>query len=451
MRLPWGMNGYQWTVVLAAWLGWGFDIIDALLFNYVAANCIPTLLHIPIGSPEALQATKHYVALMASILLLGWAAGGIFFGWLADKIGRSRTLLLTIVLYSVGTALCALAPNVEFLIFCRILASLGIGGEWAAGASMVSEVVPASKRANAGALLYTSAPFGLVCAAMINRLVAFYWLPDHPEYSWRVVFVFGLLPALAAAALRMVLKEPEAFRQEGDHNPKIRELFSPQLWPITRSGFLMALTALISWWTLSTFQAGLSGGLAAIEAKNLGLGVTETAELVTRWQLLATVCFSVGGGIGTLMTVPFANRYGRKTMFGVYYAASALAIVATFGLPLAPLMRIYMQFFLGLTVFGVFGSFTYYLPELFPTRLRATGSGFCYNVGRVITAFGPYLVSTVSKGGVEKIESTLFWVFVVPVLGVMAMPWVIETKGIASFEPGEPLLEAKEGPGLTAS
>ena len=160
----------------------------------------------------------------------------------------------------------------------------------------------------------------------------------------------------------------------------------------------MAVTALISWWTLSTFQAGLSGGLAKVHAVALGLGQTETSQLVTSWQLLATGCFSVGGFIGTLLTVPFANRFGRKAMFGVYYSASVVAIMMTFGLSLPPIVRIYMQFFLGLTVFGVFGSFTYYLPELFPTRLRATGSGFCYNVGRVITAFGPYLVSTVSKG-----------------------------------------------------
>ncbi|MBS2040239.1 MFS transporter [bacterium] len=421
------MSGYQWTVVFAAWLGWGFDIIDALLFNYVAANCIPTLLGLELGSEAAAMATKQWVAAMASVLLIGWAVGGIFFGWLADKIGRSRTLLLTIVLYSLGTALCAAAPNVQFLVFCRILSSLGIGGEWAAGASMVSEVVPAHKRANAGALLYTSAPFGLVCAALINKLVTGYWLPDHPEYSWRVVFLFGLLPALAAAAMRMVLKEPEAFKQEGDHNPRLSELFSPQLFPITRSGFLMAVTALVSWWTLSTFQAPLSGALAKQEALALGLGAKQAAALTTSWQLIATVCFSLGGGIGTLLTVPFANRFGRKTMFAVYYSGSALAIMATFGLPLAPIWRIYMQFFLGLTVFGVFGSFTYYLPELFPTRLRATGSGFCYNVGRVITAFGPYLVSTVSKGGVEKMESTLFWVFLVPFFGVCALPWVIET------------------------
>lgn len=116
MRWPWGMSGYQWAVVFAAWLGWGFDIIDALLFNYVAENCIPTLLKLPLGSDAAVAATRQYTGILTSILLLGWAVGGIFFGWLADKIGRTRTLLITIVLYSLGTALCAASPNVYFLM-----------------------------------------------------------------------------------------------------------------------------------------------------------------------------------------------------------------------------------------------------------------------------------------------------------------------------------------------
>lgn len=428
-RWPWGMTGYQWAVVFAAWLGWGFDIIDALLFNYVSENCVPTLLHLPLGSPEAIAATKLWTGKLTSVLLLGWAVGGIFFGWLADRIGRTRTLLLTIVLYSLGTALCAAAPNIEFLIFCRILSSLGIGGEWAAGAAMVAEVVPRSRRVEAGALLYTSAPFGLICAALINLFVSGIWLKGHPEYSWRVVFLFGLLPALAAAAMRMVLKEPEAFQEVGQRQPRIAELFTPALFPVTRSGILMAVTALLGWWTLTAFMPYFSGGLAELQAQALQLSGPDTAALKASWKLRATAIFSIGGFIGTMLTVPLANGIGRKGMFACYFSGSLVAILVTFGLPLAPETRLYMQGLIGLTVFGVFGSFTYYLPELFPTRLRATGSGFCYNIGRVITAFGPTLVGAAAKGGIETIQQVLFWTFLVPLFGLMALPWVIETRG----------------------
>src|SRR6185436_7788678 len=155
------MSGYQWTVVLAAWLGWGFDVFDGMLFNYVAPNCVPTLLGLTIGSPEAKAATLRWTGLLTSLLLVGWAIGGIVFGRLTDRIGRTRTLMLTMSLYAVGTAACAAAPNLWVLALCRVVASLGIGGEWAAGAAMVAEVVPEKRRVEAGALLYTSAPLGL--------------------------------------------------------------------------------------------------------------------------------------------------------------------------------------------------------------------------------------------------------------------------------------------------
>src|SRR5437016_9927942 len=124
------MNGYQWTVLFAAWLGWGFDVFDALLFNYVAPTCVPTLLGIPLGTTEAKKATLQWTGIVTSLLLVGWALGGIFMGRVADRIGRTRTLLLTMLLYSVGTAACAVAPNIWVLLFFRFVASLGIGGEW---------------------------------------------------------------------------------------------------------------------------------------------------------------------------------------------------------------------------------------------------------------------------------------------------------------------------------
>ena len=148
--LAWGMTRYQWTVLFAAWLGWGFDVFDGLLFNYVAPNCVPTLLGLPLGSVAAKKATLFWGGTLTSILLLGWAAGGILFGAIADRIGRTRTLMLTMLLYALGTAACAAAPNLPVLILFRLVASLGIGGEWAAGAAMVAEVVPERRRVEAG-------------------------------------------------------------------------------------------------------------------------------------------------------------------------------------------------------------------------------------------------------------------------------------------------------------
>ena len=147
-----GMTRYQWTVLFAAWLGWGFDVFDSVLFNYVAPNCVPALLNLEVGSPEARSATLLWTGILTSLLLLGWAAGGVLFGYVCDRIGRLRTLMLTMLMYALGTAACAFATDIWMLMAFRLIASLGIGGEWAAGASMVAEVVPENRRVEAGGL-----------------------------------------------------------------------------------------------------------------------------------------------------------------------------------------------------------------------------------------------------------------------------------------------------------
>jgi MFS family permease len=427
------MNAYQWTVLLAAWLGWGFDVFDGLLFNYVAPNAVPTLLGLTIGSPAAKAATLKWGGILTSILLLGWATGGIVFGQIADRIGRTRTLMLTMLLYALGTAACAGAQNIGMLILFRVVASLGIGGEWAAGAAMVAEVVPERRRVEAGALLYTSAPAGLFLATFVNFQIAGVFLKGAPETSWRYVFLCGLIPAVVAFVVRLFVREPERWKDAaaGRAHPRLRELFTPEVAPLTRSGFAMAVIALIGWWGINAFIPIVSTGLAQETAKAQGLDKAATLALVEGWKATTTNVFNLGGLIGTLLTIPAAKVMGRRPMFGIYYFLSGVAILATFGLDLPPETRLYMYFFIGVTIFGVFGSFTYYLPELFPTRLRGTGAGFCYNVGRIIAAGGPFLVGMVASRGADSLASAmrvLFWIGVVPFVGVLLLPWVIETK-----------------------
>lgn len=428
------LNRYQWTVLFAAWLGWGFDIFDGLLFNYVAPNCVPTLLHLTIGSPAAKSATLFWTGLLTSVLLVGWAVGGVIFGQIADRIGRSKTLLVTMLLYALGTASCAFAPNIWFLMACRVVSSLGIGGEWAAGAAMVAEVMPEKSRVEAGALLYTSAPAGLFLATFVNLQVAGVFFKGNPEVSWRYVFAFGLIPAAVAFAMRLFVKEPERWQRTASQvvPGRISELFNEQNLPLTISGFLMAVTALVTWWSCNAFIPVISTGLAQSAAKLQGLDRAATLALVEQWKATATNCFNLGGLIGTLLTIPAAKYLGRKKMFSIYFFFSAISVLVTFGLPLPPETRLYLYFAIGLSVFGIFGSFTYYLPELFPTRLRATGAGFCYNIGRMVAAIGPFLVGAIASQGVNVLNSalnTLFWIGFVPLIGLAFMPWVIETKG----------------------
>jgi MFS family permease len=436
------MNGYQWTVLAAAWLGWGFDAFDALLFNFVAPNCVPTLLGLAIGSPAAKSATLLWTGVLTSLLLLGWAAGGILFGQLADRIGRTRTLMLTMLLYAVGTAACALAPNLLVLALFRVVASLGIGGEWAAGAAMVAEVVPEKRRVEAGALLYTAAPLGLFLATFVNFQIAGSLLKAQPEISWRFVFLAGLLPAAVAVVVRRFIREPERWRRAASAaatapRPRLAELFDRQHRALTLSGFLMAVVVLVTWWSCNAFIPVVATGLAQATARTRALDRAATLALVEHWKAVATNYFNVGGLLGTLLTIPAAKLLGRRQMFAIYFAGAAAAVLATFGLDLAPETRLAMYFLIGLTIFGVFGSFTYYLPELFPTRLRGTGAGFCYNVGRIIAAGGTALVGGIAAKGANSLASALaalFFVGFVPLAGLLFLPWVIETRGRALLD-----------------
>jgi MFS family permease len=428
------LNRYQWTVLFAAWLGWGFDIFDGLLFNYVAPNCVPTLLGLEIGSPVAKAQTLFWTGLLTSILLIGWALGGILFGYVGDRIGRTKTLLITMLLYAFGTFACAFAPNIWVLMLFRIVASLGIGGEWAAGASMVAEVVPERNRVEAGALLYTSAPMGLFLATFVNSQIAGVFFSGQPQVSWRYVFLCGLIPAVIAFIVRLFIKEPERWQKVAATTtpPQLRELFSPEHRAATRSGFLMALIALLTWWSCNAFIPVVAVGLAQSYAKLNNLVPSQI--LIEQWKTSIAYSFNTGGLIGTLLTIPAAKYLGRRVMFAVYFLLSTIAVTVAFGVhPVAALqMWSGLYFAIGLTVFGIFGSFTYYLPELFPTRLRATGSGFCYNAGRIVTAIGPFLVGYIASQQANALQGAfqvLFVVGFIPLIGLLMTPWILETKG----------------------
>ena len=223
-------------------------------------------------------------------------------------------------------------------------------------------------------------------------------------------------------------------------HPRIAELFTPEHRRATLGGFAMAVIALITWWGVNAFIPIVATGLAQATAHADGLDRAATLTLVEGWKQRATNAFNLGGLIGTLLTIPAAKVLGRRTMFGIYYALSAVAVMATFGLDMPPVARLYMYFFIGLTVFGVFGSFTYYLPELFPTRLRGTGAGFCYNVGRIVAAAGPFLVGTIAARGTDALGSAmqlLFFVGIAPIVGVLLLPLAVETKGRAPSWPAD--------------
>jgi MFS family permease len=242
-----------------------------------------------------------------------------------------------------------------------------------------------------------------------------------------------LIPAIASFAVRAFAKEPERWEQASHQEAgKLADIFTPKYRRATISAIIVATTALITWWSCNAFILVISGGIAQANAVAQGLDKTAISVAVEQAKTLAANCYNTGGLVGTLLTIPIAKTFGRKKLFSGYFLFSAISIFITFGMNWDPLTRIYLYFFVGLTVFGIFGSFTYYLPELFPTRLRATGAGFCYNFGRIIASIGPFWVGSIAAaGGANAANSgikALFWIGFVPLIGILLMPWVLETK-----------------------
>jgi predicted MFS family arabinose efflux permease len=410
----WDMSRYQWRVFLAAWLGWGFDVFDGLLFNFVAPLCVPRLLAVPPDDPRVSAATGA----ITSTLLVGWATGGILFGRLTDRLGRARTLLVTMLVYSGATAGCAFAPNLWVLGAFRFVAALGIGGEWAAGASLVAEIVPGHRRVLMGALLYTSAPLGIFLATLVNdvftkRIPA---LVAEPDLAWRIVFLAGLVPAAFALWIRRNVREPEVWTQAGGGARGLRELFAPGLRRATLGGLGMCVVNLSTWWGTNAFLPLVAAFLAGRDA---------APGVVAGHVGYASTMFNLGGLVGTLTTVGLA-RLGRRALFALYFGGAAASIWITFGMEWEPVTRMRLLFLDGVTVFGCAGSFSFYLPELFPTRLRGTGSGFCFNAGRYLAAMGPYLVGR-ALGAAATPMDAIRWVAVIPLAGLLLVPFIVET------------------------
>ena len=263
-------------------------------------------------------------------------------------------------------------------------------------------------------LLYTASPFGIFLATFVSDLFLHKVHFADTNFGWRAVFLTGLVPAVFAMLIRLKVKEPAMWKPDKTCG-RVKDLFSPTLLKRTIGGLAMAVIALLAWWCVFAFIPLIAQRLAMSVNGDKGAYVAA-----------GTNAYSLGGLLGTLITLPIATRLGRRWMFALYFAFSAAAIYAAFGLPLDPMVRMYMMFPVGVGVFGVFGAFTFYLPELFPTRLRSTGAGFCYNTGRFVAAFGPFIIGALAKqqfaGPAEQLAfllKSVSWVAVFPALGVV--------------------------------
>lgn len=392
------ISGQQWKSGIAAWLGWLFDGLDIHLYTIVAAPFLAELLKVGDTDPSV----KVHSSWIQAAFLVGWALGGAFFGLLGDRIGRSRALSLTILTYAVFTGLSSVSQEWWHLLIFRFVAALGIGGEWAVGSALLSETWPKRWRGWIAAVLQTGVNIGVLLATLTTFLMA-----SSPRY----VFLVGIVPALLVFWIRRHVPEPEEWHaaraDAAGAEPRIADLFRGPVASTTWRVIGVCATSLTGWWAFQFWN--LQHLRALPEAQALGkAGMTQLASTTFAW----TIGISI---LGNFFAGALARRFGYRNAVTLMVTGFFVANFVTFfrPLPLATLLWLLpcVGFFS-----GVFGLFTMYLPPLFPTLLRTTGAGFCYNIGRIVAAAGTVLFNLVSKVG--DLRVSLLWVSVCFLLAI---------------------------------
>ena len=441
---PWysGLTRYHWFVLAVAALGWLFDTMDQQLFNLARKPALTELM----GSSATAAEITAYSGYATSIFIIGWATGGLIFGILGDRIGRAKVMMLTILMYSLFTGLSALSTGWWDFAAYRFLTGLGVGGEFAVGVALVAEVMPDRARAHALGWLQALSAVGNITAALINiglgiaegqeGMLPAGWQP------WRIMFVVGALPALLAVFIRARLKEPERWQHavaEGKSPQKagsLTELFGDPRWRRNAIvGLMLAIPGVVGLWGIGFFSFDFVRAVfrKSYEAQNLS-----PAEINGKLTVLVgwvSVLQNVGGALGILAFKHFTQYTGRKPAFAVAYVLALLSTAGTFWF----LEDFYDVFWMipgmGFCQLMLFGGYAIYFPELFPTRLRSTGTSFCYNIGRYVAAGGSSVMSflildvfghhdIITSWRYTGVTMSLFFV-----LGLLALPFAPETKG----------------------
>jgi MFS family permease len=369
------------TVFLATWLGWMLDGFDASIYAYVLVLALAELL--PASGIEATSANiSFYGGILFAIFMIGWACS-MAWGWAADHYGRVSVLCWTVLVYSVFTAATGLVAGVVMFAVFRFLTGFGVGGEWAAGTPLLHERVPERRRVLLAGWLHTAAPTGLFLAAFVVLVVG-EWL------GWRGLFLVGILPALLVLYLRRAFPD-EPSRSHRTQGLPFRLLFSESRSRTTWAAALMLTTCIFGLWS-SNFWAPtvvimklVATGMAPANAQEIGA----IAGLLTN-----------AGTFVACLAMPFITTAlgSRRLTAALFFLGATTAVVAAYGMAVAWLDSMVLFFALlplvGFFTNGIFSLFTIWLPEMFPSALRGSGSGFAFSFGRLLGAAGPFLIGT---------------------------------------------------------
>jgi MFS family permease len=380
-----GISTTQWKSGVAAWLGWFFDGLDMHLYTLVAVPFVAELMMLE----SRASAVREKSSWIQAAFLVGWALGGAIFGRIGDRMGRSHALVLTILTYALFTGLSFFARDWWHLLIYRFVAALGIGGEWAVGASILSETWPARWRHWVAAVLQSGVNLGILLA-----MLAGFVLLTLLELPNRSVFLVGVLPALVVLWIRRAVPEPEewrAARREADRQqPRFIELFQRPVSRITLPAVLVCATSLTGHWALMFWFPQY--------LRNLPDVADWTQPRKSQLVVAGMVIVMVTSIVGNFASAAIARRLGYRTTITAGFVVYFAVMLGAFRVPRGHESLLAWLAVTGICM-GVFALFTMYLPPLFPTLLRTTGAGFSYNVGRLAAALGTVYSGTLTSGG----------------------------------------------------
>ena len=413
-----GITKYQWLILAIACAGWIFDVYEGQIFNITRGDMLNDLLSGIEDEVAKKAAIDKWGDWFLAAFLLGGTAGGLLFGSLADRYGRRPIMIATILTYSVFAGLTYFATELWQVATLRFFVAMGVGGEWAVAAALVAEVFPKHARTHASGIFHASSVVGTWMAAIAGIAVG---------TQWRLAYLIGVIPALLVVWVRAKVKEPEGWKDaqknKNEQAGSYLDLFGDARWrKHALLGMALAAVGLASFWAVGVATQGLAKNMLLAE------GVTE-AVAASKAKFAYGIVQTVGAGVGLLSFGPLCAWLGRRRAFVFGHIGAFLIVPITCYLP-----QTYDQLLFILPVFGFFtlcmhAGYAVYFPELFPNHLRATGTSFCFNVGRIVAA--PMLILSGMVKAMEGINTQLALSLLATtfLLGLVVVAFLPETKG----------------------
>jgi MFS family permease len=434
---PWWrtFNRYHWSIFVVASLAWLFDCLDQQVFNLSRDGAVEDLI------ADKSHATE-FASYTTSVFLIGWAIGGLIFGSLGDRYGRARILAVTLFIYSICTGLSSFATSYSGFCACLFFTGLGVGGVFGLSVALVADSVPDFGRAHALGLLQSLSSWGNIIAGLtgmgIGLLSAAHFLPLGLR-AWQAMFLAGSIPAFLFAFVLLRVEEPEKWTLARADGIKTGVKFGSYLNLLKHPtwskhawlGLILCSSGIVGLWGIGNFHPKIVRSIIETHLAGDHLTTSALASKKAYWSSLGLLLQNIGGFFGMLSLAKFAQVKGRRPAFAIALLLSFVCTLLVFKFLREINQIFWMLPIMGFGQFSVFGIYAIYLPELFPTSLRSTGTSFCYNFGRLAAATAPFTIGRITKslgGNIEGFRTAGMWVSLVLLLGILTLPFLPETK-----------------------